>query len=72
MIFGLAAPHTLENIGVPALTKEKIEAIIARDKLGILSFMRSRGEGLTAPQIQAFERKRLEEKLAGDEYLGRG
>ena len=30
--------------------------------------MRSRGEGLTAPQIHAFEKKRLAEKLAGDEY----
>jgi hypothetical protein len=58
----------LESMGAPAVTEEKIAALIESDRLGLVSWMRAGAAGITPAQIQTFERQRLEETLANDRH----
>jgi len=58
----------LESVGAPAVTEEKIAALIESDRLGLVSWMRSGAAGITPAQIRSFERQKLEEALDGDRH----
>ena len=58
----------LEAMGVPAVTEERLKALIEADTSNFLAWMRSGSTKVTKKQARSFERQKLDEKLASDRH----